>query len=146
MLIDEDLHIIVALMLVNWQKLRRKMAIHYEPLCRHAQVSWANNLSFGCRTTKLLSQKRHHLAVFCISFLSQRRTLPEKRRDYYLKKFCIDRTAISFYDFVQIDWYKYNFKKAGNPLCTKERERESHELVLDYLAWDSIYSSGIKIN
>ena len=41
---------------------------------------------FGCRTTKLLSQKRHHLAIFCISFLWQRGTRPEKRRDYYLKK------------------------------------------------------------
>ena len=39
-----------------------------------------------CRTTKLLSQKRHHLAAFCISFYWQRGTRPEKRRDYYLKK------------------------------------------------------------
>ena len=40
---------------------------------------------FGCRTTKLVSQKRRHLAVYCISFLWQMGTRPEKRRDYYLK-------------------------------------------------------------
>ena len=62
---------------------------------------------FGCRTTKLLSQKRHHLAIFCISFLWQKGTCPEKRRDYYLKKshlevFCINRTTIGCYDFIQI--------------------------------------------
>ena len=39
-----------------------------------------------CRTTKLLSQKRCHLAEFCISLYWQRGTCPEKRRDYYLKK------------------------------------------------------------
>ena len=40
----------------------------------------------GCRTTKLPSQKRHYLAVFCISFYWQRRPAQKKRRDYYLKK------------------------------------------------------------
>ena len=55
----------------------------------------------GCRTTK-----RRHLATFCISFLWQRGTCPENRKDYYLKKshlavFCIDGTAIGCYDFVR---------------------------------------------
>ena len=62
---------------------------------------------FQCRTTKLLSQKRRHLAIFCISFLWQRGTCPEKRKDYFLNKshltlFCIDRTTIGCYDFVWI--------------------------------------------
>ena len=38
-----------------------------------------------CRTTKLLSQKRRYLAVFCISFYWQRGPAEKKRRDYYLK-------------------------------------------------------------
>ena len=41
---------------------------------------------FQCRTTKLLSQKRRHLAIFCISFLWQRGTRPENRRDYSNQK------------------------------------------------------------
>ena len=43
-------------------------------------------LQFRCRTTKLLSQKRRHLAVFCISFLWQKGTCLEKRKYYYLNK------------------------------------------------------------
>ena len=48
--------------------------------------SFHNLHQFGCRTTKLLSQKRRHLAVFSISFLWQKGTRPEKRKDYYLNK------------------------------------------------------------
>ena len=43
-------------------------------------------LQFRCRTTKLLSQKRRNLAVFCISFLWQKGTRLEKRKYYYLNK------------------------------------------------------------
>ena len=48
-------------------------------------VSWTV-LTLRCRSTKWLSQKKRHLAVFSISFYWQRGTRPEKRRDYYLKK------------------------------------------------------------
>ena len=63
---------------------------------------------FQCRTTKLLSQKRRHLAIFCISFLWQRGTHPEKKKRLLSQKkshlavFCIDRTAMGCYDFVRI--------------------------------------------
>ena len=64
-----------------------------------------------CRTTKLRSQKRRHLAVFCISFYWQRGTRLEKRRDYYLPLaiFCINRTANKCYDFSRIifqNWFQ----------------------------------------
>ena len=58
---------------------------------------------FGCRTTKLLSQKRHHLEIFCTSFYWQKGTCPEKRTYYCFKKkpsnsIFIDRTGC--YDFL----------------------------------------------
>ena len=60
-------------------------------ICKDPDLSLGNQWQspyyiFACRTTKLLSQKRRHLAVFCISFLWQKGTRLEKRRDYYLKK------------------------------------------------------------
>ena len=51
---------------------------NHKPSALHTEL--LPDLIFRCRTTKLLSQKRRHLAVFCISFLWQRRTRPEKRR------------------------------------------------------------------
>ena len=60
-----------------------------------------------CRTRKLLSQKRRHLAAFCISFYWQRWTCPEKEeitisKNDPLAVFCINHTANECYDFVRI--------------------------------------------
>ena len=46
------------------------------------RLSWL----LRCRIIKLLSRKRRHLVVFCISFYWPRGICPEKRRDCYLKK------------------------------------------------------------
>ena len=79
--------------------------------------SFHNLHQFGCRTTKLLSQKRRHLAVFSISFLWQRGTRPEKKKSLLSKYkpsrvvLCIDWTA-SCYDFVRIRiWFSFLIEK-----------------------------------
>ena len=61
-----------------------------------SSIQWIIS-TFRCRTTKLLSQKRCHIVVFCISFLWQRGTRPEKKT-----VFCIDWPTICCYDLVQI--------------------------------------------
>ena len=84
---------------------------------------WGNDLSskerlrfrFGCRKTKLLSQKRRYTAIFCISFLWQRGTYAEKRRDYeitiskkpssssILHRSNCNRLLLGWYDFLKTD-------------------------------------------
>ena len=87
-----------------------------------------------CRTTKLLSQKRRHIAAFCISFYWQKGTRPKKRRDYYLKKSpssCILhqshckrmlwlRQNRKIYCEIERIEKKINcdFKRLSNPLCS----------------------------
>ena len=54
--------------------------------CTQINVRTSSKQPLQCRATKLLSKKKHHLAVFCISLHWQRSTRPEKKKDCYLKK------------------------------------------------------------
>ena len=59
--------------------------------------TWSWMYGMNCdvyKTTKLLSQKRCHLAFFCISFIWPKGNHPEKK--YYLKK-CHSLSSVFFY-------------------------------------------------
>ena len=69
-----------------------------------AQTRGCLDITLRCRTTKLLSQKRHYLAVFCISFYWQRGPAQKEEettisKNIPLTAFCINRTANECYDF-----------------------------------------------
>ena len=105
-------------------------ALIYHTIIRGKQISLVSARLFGCRTTKLLSQMKRHLAIFCISFLWQRGTRLEKKKKLLSQKkrshlvvFCINRTTIGCYDFVPIQKISKSYR---NTVTYRKCPRKTH--------------------